>query len=1115
MGFPDTADLGTRVELQLGGTWTDITPSTRVAKTITVSRGRADYASAVDPSKVSLQIQNGDGAFSQYNPTGPYYGLLSRNTPLRVSVAAGSCFLNQPESASGIDRRISTPSTSALNVTGDVDLRWDVEVVDWDTPNTVELGGKWGTAGQQAWHAYIFSGTLRIGWTTDGTTENTAAAPLSNLVHPRRMCLRITMDVNNGAGGRTVQFFTGPTMTGPWTQIGGDNIVAGTTATATSTAPVEMGDVSTTNFVHAQARIYRAQIRNGINGTIVAAPDLTAATIAAGTPSFTDTAGVPWTANLSDAITNRVVRGTAEVPAWPSKWGPSGKLVTVDLDAAGILRRLGKGASPLDSPLRRSVAAARPLAYWPLEDGSAATQAASGLVGGSPMQIRHGTPQFGATDGPAGSLTLPDFTNGGTLYSTISGGSASSWTVDCIAKFPTVLPQGFVAALGWTASGSKANVWEIDAFPAGSGGLAIQWADFAFANLGGPYNSNVTITDGKWHHIRVTVAQSGTSITIRAWIDNNLVINATEASITLGGLRDITVNPYSSVDTGVPSMGHVAVWSPSTNVVTVPAVTGYDGETADARMVRLASEEGVPLLTPYGPGGDALLGPQGTDTLLNLLQGAVDADVGVLYEPRDTISLAARPRTSLYNQTPALILDYDQQQVAPPLEPVDDDQATRNDITRSRPNGSSARVTLDSGPMSTAQPPAGVGRYQDAQTVNVHTDDQLPQIAGWLLHLGTVDGVRYPQVTIFLHRNPELIDAARAVDIGDRIQILNLPPWLPPGIADLIVQGMSETIGVRTWKITFTCTPGAPWTVGVLDSAVLGKLATDGSVLAAAVSSTATLLPVVVTAGPPWVTTANNPTEFPFDIRVGGEVMTVSGIGGSAADAFGRTVANGWGTSDSGQAWTASGGTASNFAVGSGAGTITVTSVNVSRWVVLPQVAADFDIAATVSTSALAAGASQYAGLTGRWVDANNGYVCRLEFTTAAAVALTIRKRVAGTETQLVGGTVAGLTHTAGGQFKVRFQAVGSTLQAKVWTGSTEPDWTFAVTDTSFTAAGSVGMRALTATGNTNTNPVVTWDNFQNILPQGFTVARSVNGVVKAQPAAASVQLANPLVLAL
>jgi hypothetical protein len=311
------------------------------------------------------------------------------------------------------------------------------------------------------------------------------------------------------------------------------------------------------------------------------------------------------------------------------------------------------------------------------------------------------------------------------------------------------------------------------------------------------------------------------------------------------------------------------------------ADSGFDGETASGRVTRVCGEEGIPLAFPYGLAGTAAMGPQRPGTVLDLLEEAADADVGILYEARESIALAYRPRTSLYNQTPALALDYTTRgEVAPPLEPVEDDTATRNDITATRPSGSSARAVLDTGALSVQAPPNGVGRYPTSQTLNVQADTQLPDLAGWLLHLGTTDEPRYPSVTVNLAAGPWLAGDACAADVGDLITIGNLPVWLPPGDIRAMIQGYTEIIGVFDWSITYNCSPGSPWTVAVLEDTVLGRCDTDGSELAAAVDADDTTLSVAVTAGPLWTT---DPAQYPFDLRVGGEIVTATACSGSSS----------------------------------------------------------------------------------------------------------------------------------------------------------------------------------------------------------------------------------------
>lgn len=83
--FPGSP-LGLRVELKLAGTWVDVTEDVYAREDIAITRGRADEGTSVDPGTCSLVLRNRSGKYSPRNPRSPYYGLLGRNTPLRVGV---------------------------------------------------------------------------------------------------------------------------------------------------------------------------------------------------------------------------------------------------------------------------------------------------------------------------------------------------------------------------------------------------------------------------------------------------------------------------------------------------------------------------------------------------------------------------------------------------------------------------------------------------------------------------------------------------------------------------------------------------------------------------------------------------------------------------------------------------------------------------------------------------------------------------------------------------------------------------------------------------------------------------------------------------------------------
>jgi hypothetical protein len=223
-------------------------------------------------------------------------------------------------------------------------------------------------------------------------------------------------------------------------------------------------------------------------------------------------------------------------------------------------------------------------------------------------------------------------------------------------------------------------------------------------------------------------------------------------------------------------------------------------------------------------------------------------------------------------------LDYSAGHVSPPLEPVDDDQVTRNDVTATKREGGSARYTVDEGPLSTQDPPDGVGRYDTEVTVNTVTDGELDGVAAWVANIGTLDKARWPSVTVNLSSpniSPTLRDQIKSINVGEWFTITNMDAAFVYDDIKLIVIGYTETIDPFVHTITFNCMPADPYTVAVYDTS---RYDADGSTLTSNITSTATSLSATNTTTV-WTTDA---TMFPFDINVGGERMTVTNITGSS-----------------------------------------------------------------------------------------------------------------------------------------------------------------------------------------------------------------------------------------
>lgn len=144
-----------------------------------------------------------------------------------------------------------------------------------------------------------------------------------------------------------------------------------------------------------------------------------------------------------------------------------------------------------------------------------------------------------------------------------------------------------------------------------------------------------------------------------------------------------------------------------------------------------------------------------------------------------------------------------------PLRPTDDDQGLVNDYTASRTQGEEYHHELSEGPLGVEDPPHGVGRYSGSGTFNVPSDAELPDQAGWRVHKGTVDAARFPSVGFLLHnpRMNHLREGLAGLDTGDRLEITNPPPWLPPETIGVITQGYEERLNTHEWEITYNATP--------------------------------------------------------------------------------------------------------------------------------------------------------------------------------------------------------------------------------------------------------------------------------------------------------------------
>lgn len=168
-----------------------------------------------------------------------------------------------------------------------------------------------------------------------------------------------------------------------------------------------------------------------------------------------------------------------------------------------------------------------------------------------------------------------------------------------------------------------------------------------------------------------------------------------------------------------------------------------------------------------------------------------------------------------------------------------------------------------------------------------------------------------------------------------------------------------------------------------------------------------------------------------------------------ATDTFARTVSAGWGTSDSGAAWTAiAGGTQMAVNGSEAVNSHTSAERNIAGTLGMTP-ATDIDVTTVWSLDQIPSGGVAGPRLFARYVDASNDYHARI-LAAAGTGAITVGL-YRGDAAVITAPVSSGVSLGAGTKVHSRVQAIGTaptTLKAKVWLeGTAEPDWQVVGTD--------------------------------------------------------------------
>lgn len=520
--------------------------------------------------------------------------------------------------------------------------------------------------------------------------------------------------------------------------------------------------------------------------------------------------------------------------------------------------------------------------------------------------------------------------------------------------------------------------------------------------------------------------------------------------------------------------------------------TGNAGESTDQRVARVARYAGVPIplqtisaqvwnnsstkftTQVYSPskGGWTNLSPGshsvGTQSVsgrgaLDVMREAARTEGMPLYVDRAGY-LALQPSTIRQNTLPAWTVSALDLEAGTEMP---DNFAYVTNVATITPNGQAAQTVV--GPLGAAsQAKYGIYTNGGSQATASQNPIEAQSLGYSLIQLRADPPARLAPIVVEAATlatqpgyGPAWYDAVLATDVSTPMRVTDLPVQIGGGTSDVLVEGWSEVIvaGTHTFSFSSSSVQGPTYQ---LDDTVLGRLDTAGSTLVSGIGTATTTFQVSTTGSgsgaPTWTT---NPSDFPFDILVGAEQMTVTGIANLLASdgTFEGSVA----------AWTSAGGSGSSSSAQAHSGTQSVLLTVVGT---------------PASMTLRSSNATVFPGLTysvTHWMLASVG---------TPNVQVTID------------------WYTSGAVF-ISSSTSSSVAASAAWTTQT-------VTALAPPTAGLVRVGA-TMPGSPATGNAIYVDDVSlspSALSQLFTVVRSVNGVVSSPAAGTAVNVATPLTLA-
>lgn len=569
-------------------TWTDIS---QYVREWSVRQSRDEVIGRFQAGTAQLLLDNRDRRFEPHYAAGAYFPNVKRRRGMKIVLPRYA--LDLPGTSG---HNASTPAAAALDITVDIDIRVKVALDDWTpTATGVFISKDTAGAGGRSWSFdQLSNGALRFIASADGTNVNTnVSVPNPGLTNGTPKWLRVTFDADNGAAGRDIKFYLSDDGV-VWTQTGATQTVAGTSSIANTATAVTIGDRAASPTPLAGLFHY-AEVRNGIGGTVVASP---AFDQPAGTTSFADAQGLPWTVN---GASSAFVRTTDE-PVY------RGFIESIELDyplvgkdavarvTCADLTALLEGVK-LQNPYVRAVMSDTPVAYYRLNDTGevdsagnipAADTAGTGFGFYTTTGVTHQQPDA-ITDGADGAAT----------FDGVTGFVASAVPVPIVNK---------MAVDAWFKSGSATfqriadqqadGVVDFSLLLDSAGAVTFQFGQSSTSGIW-QVTSSTGYADDAWHHVVGLVDVAAGDMFI--WVDGvedsvSTSTTGTPAAPSAATDWSIAVQDAANPQFFNGSLSDVAVYSGNHPDIAAhyAARNALLNDTAGERVTTVASYAGVP-----------------------------------------------------------------------------------------------------------------------------------------------------------------------------------------------------------------------------------------------------------------------------------------------------------------------------------------------------------------------------------------------------------------------------------------------------------------------------------------------------------------------------------------